>query len=85
MVPGEFIMATSLALIGVFTIFSINDGVLIMIIFHTCIYQIMNGVVVWVYVSETIVDAALGWVMLVLWSFVLLLSLTTNYLMDSAL
>lgn len=84
-VPGEFIMATSLILIGVFTIVSIDDGVLIMILVHVFVYQILNGVIVWVYISEVCVDAALGFVMLVLWGLVLFLSLTTNYLMDSAL
>lgn len=43
----------------------------------------MNGPIVWVYSAEVVVDTALGICILVLWIWVLALSLTTNYLMEA--
>jgi hypothetical protein len=45
----------------------------------------MNGAIVWVYTAEVVVDSALGLCIMVLWLFVLLLSLTTNYMMSGFL
>jgi hypothetical protein len=43
----------------------------------------MNGSIIWVYSAEVAVDTALGICILVLWTWVLILSLTTNYLMEA--
>ena len=55
-----------------------------MILFMT-IYVITNGPIIWLYISEVVVDSALGICLFVLWSVVLLLSLFTSPLMDSFL
>ena len=57
-------------------------GVITMIIFFIIIYVIFNGPIIWLYVSEIVSDAALGLCLFTLWSFILLLSLITNFLMD---
>ena len=48
-------------------------------------YEISNGPIIWLYVSEVVVDSALGLCIATLWGVVLIESLTTNYLMNSFL
>jgi hypothetical protein len=81
--PGEFIMSVTLALVGICALYAFNDAVIIMIVVFLFFYQCMNGAVIWVYSTETVVDTGLGICIMVLWLFVLLLSLTTNYMMSS--
>jgi hypothetical protein len=65
---------------------STNDlGVVIMMSLFMIVYVITNGPIIWLYVSEIASDAALGFCLFILWTFVLLLSLTTNFLMESFL
>ena len=56
-----------------------------MILSFLAFYQWTNGGIVWLYSSEVACDTALSIGMLMLWGTILLLSLTTNYLMQSAL
>ena len=80
---GHLGMAVCHLLIGIFAAFSDhNGGVVSMIIVFMIIYVITNGPIIWLYVSEIVSDAALGFCLFVLWSFILLLSLITNFLMD---
>lgn len=78
-------MAAAHILVGIFAWYNVNSGVLVMIIAFIFVYLITNGSLVWLYCSEVVVDSALGFVMLVLWAMVFLLSLTTDYLFASAL
>jgi hypothetical protein len=48
-------------------------------------YIITNGPIIWLYVSEIVVDAALGLCLGLLWSVILLLSIFTGPLMESFL
>ena len=75
-------MAVCHLLVGIFTAAKSNGGVLTMIIAFMIIYVITNGPIIWLYVSEIVSDAALGFCLFVLWSFILLLSLVTNSLMN---
>jgi hypothetical protein len=79
---GHLSMAFCHLLIGIFSATDSNGGVLTMIILFMIIYVITNGPIIWLYVSEIVSDAALGFCLFVLWSFILLLSLMTNFLMD---
>lgn len=72
-------------LMGIFTVIGFNDGVLAMLCLFLLIYQNSSGPVAWTYASETCCDISLGVSIQVLYSSVLLLSLTTEPLMDSAL
>jgi hypothetical protein len=60
-------------------------GVLITMVMFLAIYQITNGPIIWVYMSEVAVDTALGICILFLWGTVLLLSLSINFMMNSSL
>lgn len=82
---GYFLMGVSHTLIAVFSITNIDAGVLIMICVFIFIYQNTSGPVAWVYTAETVVDAALGLCIQVLWLTVFVLTLTSESLMDSAL
>ena len=63
-----------------------NNGVLTMILTFMFIDQITSGPVVWLYATETTVDAALGICILTLWGTVFLLSFISPILMkDSVL
>ena len=76
-------MAVCHLLVGIFSAFDNNRGVIAMIIVFMVIYVITNGPIIWLYVSEIVSDAALGFCLFILWSFILLLSLLTNFLMDA--
>lgn len=85
LIPGHFFMAGAHALIGLCTFLGYNTAALVMIMIFVLLYQNMNGALAWVYSSEVVVDSALGLVTSILWLWVLVLSLSTNYLMESAL
>lgn len=53
-----------------------------MILCFLVIYQIFNGPIIWLYLSEVAVDSALGICFLTLWGSMMLLTLATPYLMD---
>lgn len=75
-------MAICHMLVGILSAAKSNGGVLTMILLFMIIYVITNGPIIWLYVSEIVSDAALGFCLFVLWSFILLLSLVTNSLMN---
>ena len=72
-------------LVGIFDIYGIDIGVVIMINLFCVSYEVTTGPIAWLYASEVVVDSALGFCILCLWITVLLLSLTTKFLMDSFL
>lgn len=80
---GHIGMAVCHLLVGILTAAKSNGGVLTMIIMFMIIYVITNGPIIWLYVSEIVSDAALGFCLFVLWSFILLLSLVTSPLMKA--
>jgi MFS family permease len=82
---GHIVMAVCHALVGVFAFYNESVWVVVMMVAFVFFYQVMNGPVVWLYVSEVVVDTALGLAIFTLWATVLVLSLTTNFLMESAL
>ena len=69
--------------IGIFVIIDFNAGVLIGICAFLVIYQNSSGPVAYAYASETCCDIALGMCILALYSAILVLSLSTEPLMDS--
>ena len=56
-----------------------------MILLFLVTYQMTDGTVIYVYVPEVVVDSALGFCFLALKGTALIISLTTEYLMDSPL
>ncbi|CDW74001.1 sugar transporter family protein [Stylonychia lemnae] len=85
LITGHFLMATCHLLIGIFAYQNMSIWVAVMMISFIMTYQITNGPVIWLYTSEVVVDTALGACIFTLWGTVLVLSLTTNFLMNSAL
>lgn len=85
LVAGHILMALCHFAIAIFDIERNDWGVLIMMIAFIGVYQISNGPVIWLYSNEVVVDTALAICILFLWGTVLLLSLTFNFLMESAL
>ena len=71
--------------VGVFTITGQNYGVLGMICFFLVCYQLTSGPVAWVYATETCCDTGLSVALQTLWGTVLVLQLSTEPLMNSAL
>ena len=72
-------------LMGAFVITKFNYGVLVMICVFLFVYQNTSGQVGWLYAVETCCDISLGICLQALWGTVLLLSLTSETLMDSFL
>lgn len=72
-------------LIGVFTIVGLDYGVLVMMCLFLIIFNNTSGPIAWVYAAETCCDISLGICLQVLWGVVLILSLTSTSLMNSAL
>ena len=81
LVPGHVGMGVCHVLVGLFAVYKVNVGVVTMMVCFIMCYQFGNGPVIWLYASEVVVDTALGISICTLWSVVLLLSLTTNFLM----
>ena len=82
---GHTGICLSYLFMAVFTITGADYGVLVMLCTFLLIYQNTSGPVAWAYAAETCCDVSLGVSLLVLYSVVLFLSLTTSSLMDSAL
>ena len=78
-------MSVAHFLIGIFIIKNFNAGVLAGIAFFLFIYQNSSGPIAYQYATETCCDIALGMCILVLYLTILLLSLTTQPLMNSKL
>lgn len=85
LIVGHFLMASCHFLVGWFAYENFSLWVAIMMMCFILTYQITNGPVIWLYTSEVVVDTALGVCIFTLWGTVLVLSLTTNFLMNSAL
>ena len=71
--------------VAIFIITNVDYGVLAMISLFLFAYQTTSGPVAWLYAAETCCDVALGVCLQTLWTTVLILTLTTEQLMDSAL
>jgi hypothetical protein len=82
---GHLAMGICLALLGVCILIKTDVGMLICLNAFTISYWIGNGTIIWVYVSEIVVDSGLGICMFFLTTFILALALSTNYLMNSFL
>ena len=85
LIPGHLLIALCHLLVGVCAIQGLDTGVLAMILLFLVVYEITNGPIIWLYVSEVVVDSALGVCIFSLWGVALLLTLTTNFMMKSAL
>ena len=72
-------------LVAIFIITGVNYGVIAMICFFLFAYQTTSGPVAWLYSTETCCDVTLSVCLQTLWGTVLILTLTTEPLMDSAL
>ena len=70
---------------GVFTITGLDYGVLVFLSLFLLIFMNTSGPVAWAYCTETCSDAALGVCLMTLYSVVVVLSLITEPLMNSAL
>ena len=82
---GHSGMAVAHFCIGLFIIIDFNAGVLLGIAAFLLIYQNTSGPVAYQYATETCCDIALGICILVLYITILVLSLATEPLMNSAL
>ena len=82
---GHFGIFISYMLMSTFIITGMNSGVLTMMCVFLFVYQNTSGQVGWLYAVETCTDISLGICLQALWGTVLLLSLTSETLMDSAL
>jgi hypothetical protein len=71
--------------IGILTILDYNYAVLVFICLFIITYQISTGQIAWIYAAETCTDISLGAVIYMLWFTVLVLMLTSEPLMDSAI
>jgi hypothetical protein len=85
LIYGHIIIAVCHIFVGAFAASTNDLGVVIMMSMFMVVYVITNGPIIWLYVSEIASDAALGFCLFILWTFVLLLSLSTNFLMESFL
>ena len=82
---GHLGMCLSYLLMAIFTYTDLDYGVLVMLGSFLIIYQNTSGPVAWAYCVETCCDVSLGVCQLTLYSVVVVLSLITEPLMNSAL
>lgn len=82
---GHSGICVSHLLIAIFTITVFDAGVLAMICVFVFVYSTSSGPVAWLYAAETCCDVGLAVCLQTLWATVLILTLTTEPLMDSAL
>ncbi|CDW72682.1 sugar transporter family protein [Stylonychia lemnae] len=85
MVSGNLVMALLLFLVGLFSFLKFNNVMLIMILLFLLIFQQSDGPIFYMYASEITQDTGLGFAFLSLKGSGLIISLTTEYLMDSVL
>ena len=85
LVWGHVIIAICHIMVSIFAASTNDLGVIVMLIFYIVTYVIANGAIIWLYVSEIVVDSALGLCLFELWLIILLLSLFTAPLMESFL
>ena len=82
---GNFLMAAFLFLVGLFSYLEYNNLMLLMILLFLIVFQQSDGPILYIYASEIAVDTGLGFCFLGLKGSGLAISLTIEYLMDSAL
>ena len=82
---GHGLMTFIHLLVGIFIITDNDYGVLAGILLFLFVYQNSSGPIAYAYATETCCDAALGMCILTLYLTVLVLSLSTEPMMDSAL
>lgn len=82
---GHCFMSVFLISVGVLSYKALNDAALIMIMLFLMTYQLSDGSITYLYVTEVVVDNALGFCFLSLKGTALIISLTTEYIMKSKL
>ena len=82
---GHCLMSVFLISVGVLSFYASNDAALGMIMLFLMTYQLSDGSITYLYVTEVVVDNALGFCFLSLKSTALIISLTTEYIMKSKL
>ena len=82
---GEVGITIAMTLIGIFCIIQQDIMIIVMMAFFMAIYQNTTGPVPWVYASETMPDVALGVGLNCLYGGILVISLSTEPLMDTGL
>ena len=82
---GHCIMGVFLILVGVFSYNLYNNAALAFIMLFLITYQMSDGSITYLYVAEVVTDGALGFCLFGLKSTALIISLTTEYIMDSPL
>ena len=85
LIPGHIMIGVCHLGIAVFAAASVGEGVVACMIGFVICYRVFNGPVIWLYVSEVVVDTALGISIATLWTCALLVSLITPFLMASPL
>ena len=71
---GHVLIGVVHCLIGVFNILEYNNGVIAMIVLFLVVYEETSGPLAWLYAVETVIDSAMGIVLLTLWTTVCVLS-----------
>jgi hypothetical protein len=82
LIYGQLIISICHIFVGVFAA-STNDLALVMLMSMVMVaYTITNGTIIWFYRIEIQSDTSLVFWLFILWMFVLLLSLSTNFLLE---
>lgn len=82
---GHCLMSVFLISVGILSYNALNDAALAMIMLFLITYQLSDGSITYLYVTEVVVDNALGFCFLSLKGTALIISLTTEYIMKSSL
>ncbi|CDW82078.1 sugar transporter family protein [Stylonychia lemnae] len=82
---GHLLMGTFMVLVGVFAYLEYSNLMLTMILLFLIVFQSTDGPILQLYGSEVTVDQGLGFCVFGIKSSGLIVSLTTEYLMDSPL
>ncbi len=82
---GHCLMTVFLVTVGVLSYNKLNDAALAMIMLFLMTYQLSDGSITYLYVSEVVEDNALGFCFLSLKGTALIISLTTEFIMKSSL
>lgn len=84
-VGGHGLLGLLLSFVALFAYYGIGNGVLISMLLMLSVFQSSVGPLTWIYVTEIASDSALGFAMLAYKGALLLVSSTTEFLMDSPL
>ena len=82
---GEFVMAASLIVLGFSALNSISSLSIVMMMLINFAFSITMGALFWTYVAEVVIDTGLGFCFLVLKGTAVIITLTTELMMESAL